>query len=207
MENDNGDTVKLKRLLTKFRTDSEVNLLRELKSSLEKDNNVLDGDAGVKNGEGEQSVLVENVISDTSVQEGREDMVDRAAQDVSDNIAVNPVTNLAPVVKKLCKFGKRCDTTDCKFSHDYVQKPCRFWPKCRKGDSCLFLHVPNDMTGGNGGNGCAPDRRYAVEANSNSVSFHGQPGYGMVSGPRPLVTCEAINSGTGSLPRAYPVKG
>ena len=46
----------------------------------------------------------------------------------------------------MCKFGKKCEVEDCEYTHDHVQKPCRFWPKCRKAESCLFLHASKDET-------------------------------------------------------------
>ena len=197
--NDNGDTVKLKRLLTKFRTDSEINLIRELKSSLENDNRILEQKANVKDGEVKQSKKVENAIGDASLQKGTErESIDRVnTQEASKR----------PTVKKLCKFGKKCDTIECNFSHDYVQKPCRFWPSCEKGDSCLFIHESNGLTWGNAN---ASDRRCAVSANGNSAylqSCHGQPRYGMLLGPPSHVTHEPSNSGTGCSSREYPIKG
>ena len=169
LENDNEDTVKLKRLLTKFRTDSEMNLIRELKSSLEKDKTIRDAEVEKENGDGNQT---KKVSSETSLP-GDTRKNTMGTREASNDCAANPVVKLAPVVKKLCKFGKKCDTTDCKFSHDYVQKSCRFWPSCKKGESCLFMHASNDVACGHGS--ASDSKRYAVQASSNVGAMQGLP--------------------------------
>ena len=41
---------------------------------------------------------------------------------------------------KLCRDGQKCTSAGCNYSHEYIQKPCRFGNECFRNDKCLFFH-------------------------------------------------------------------
>ena len=44
--------------------------------------------------------------------------------------------------QRLCRYGKKCPEQhgSCKFSHEMIEKPCKYGTRCQKGDECLFRH-------------------------------------------------------------------
>ena len=42
---------------------------------------------------------------------------------------------------RLCKDGQKCVVAGCNFSHDPIQKPCKFGNECPRNEKCLFDHT------------------------------------------------------------------
>ena len=41
---------------------------------------------------------------------------------------------------KLCRNGQQCNVNGCTFSHNIINKSCKFGADCHRGSKCLFLH-------------------------------------------------------------------
>ena len=46
---------------------------------------------------------------------------------------------------KLCRNGRQCNVTGCKFSHSAINRTCRSGANCHRGNKCLFVHENQDI--------------------------------------------------------------
>ena len=176
IKDDTNETIKVKRLLTKFRTENEVKLVNELKVSLS--NSTLIGE--------------EESTADCGDNDGKENEKDKSIDKEKDkSSALNSRGQ-----KRLCREGRQCTNRSvCGFRHEMINKACRFGDRCNKKQRCLFLHVLGhdsdngygDRTGGSSGQVdlqpyandvfLSSDTRYSNERANSGVEF--------VSGVRP----------------------
>ena len=123
-EDDNDMKCKLKRLLIKFRSENELKLIRELKSTV--------------SNEAEVNGLKQN---DLPPLEESEDERDGDTAHNNNSTSRRGEDDEGTSRKGLCRDGRQCvNKVTCQFRHELVNKPCRFGFKCKKEAKCLFLH-------------------------------------------------------------------
>ena len=133
----------LRRLLVKYRSEQELKYVLDLKSAImensEKRNRenveVAPSQVSVSTSTGDENQSEPNhTRRDETTGLGNTENMDygrRSERDVQ-----NPKQ-----MKGLCKYGRICLYKDmCEYSHDPIDKPCRFGDNCKKLDACLFEH-------------------------------------------------------------------
>ena len=137
-ETNNESEKKLRRLLVKYRSDQELKFARELKATLLEKANPEEEDMVTSNSTSGVNPLANNepetVGGGDRAVTGNLGLESRAENVVEDKI--NPKQT-----KGLCKHGKTCTNKNiCEYSHEHINKACRFGDRCKKMDACLFDH-------------------------------------------------------------------
>ena len=152
VSNETENSRNLKRLLIKFRSDNELKLIKELKVELEKQNGLpCDGEVTDDEVSNIRPTDEGEVEGDTGSDSQLERINEEGSRYSEGNHSGNSDNNVEgngdqgrSLRKRLCRYGRNCEhkdsPTECSFTHEVINKPCRFGIKCLKGDRCLFLH-------------------------------------------------------------------
>ena len=164
---DGNIDIKFKRLLLKFRSEQELKLMNELKTSIDASsdsaNKVATTDIGINtdfvpnpckckhNGNDESSTILNDGAS-----------------------GLNGASKIGNIQKpKMCKFGLLCDRKEfCEYSHEIIQKTCRFGNRCTKGNACLFLHRRSNDGGSTTGGEKYEERNHPLGGMSASAPIN-----------------------------------
>lgn len=152
-KNDGEESVKLRRLLVKFRSENELKQINELKDFLsDESKKQAQKSSAQKESESVKTPDVSNKQAQKSIDQRESESVrvpdvnnirdQNENHDTGNVVRNNGQRNVNNGRKGLCRDGKSCSSMEsCEFRHDIINKPCRYGQQCSKKQKCLFMHI------------------------------------------------------------------